>query len=102
MQTLQLIPMLLFGCQPLEFEDSSMWAGFHYEWEELSHRLSLVQTQLHQDGAITMGMIGALEIFFLTNFDFGCISNVYRIPTYVPSMVRVPLLSPITYPAAKK
>jgi hypothetical protein len=55
---MQWISIFLIACQPPEFKDSTMWSGFQYEWEELSHRISLVQTQLHEDGAITMGMIG--------------------------------------------
>ena len=50
--------LLLLGCQPPEFTTSKLWSGFHYEWETLSHRISLHQAQLHEDGSITMGMIG--------------------------------------------
>ena len=49
---------LLLGCQPPEFTTSKLWSGFHYEWETLSHRLSLHQAHLHEDGSMTMGMIG--------------------------------------------
>ena len=46
------------ACTVPEFEQSILWSGYHYEWEELSHRLSLVQVELHDDGSSTMGMIG--------------------------------------------
>jgi len=52
--------MLFFvlACQPTTFTSSSLWSGFHYEWDKLSHRISLHQAQLHNDGSMTMGMIG--------------------------------------------
>ena len=50
---------LSLGCtdsRPLH--DSILWSGFQYEWETLSHRLSLVQAELNEDQSIDMGMIG--------------------------------------------
>ena len=41
-----------------ESVESSIWSGFHYEWAELSHRISLIEANLHEDASITMGMIG--------------------------------------------
>ena len=49
---------LLCGCSETTTKNSILWSGFHYEWENLSHRISLVHTQLHDDGSTTMGMIG--------------------------------------------
>ena len=41
-----------------EIVESYVWSGFHYEWQELSHRISLLEANLHEDSSITMGMIG--------------------------------------------
>ena len=49
---------ILVACTPPEFVTTQVWSGFHYEWEELSHRLSLVQATLNDDGSMDMGMIG--------------------------------------------
>ena len=46
------------ACTVPEFEQSVLWSGYHYEWEELSHRIALVHTELHEDATSTMGMIG--------------------------------------------
>lgn len=49
---------LFAACTVPEFEQSVLWSGYHYEWEELSHRIALVHTELHEDATSTMGMIG--------------------------------------------
>ena len=49
---------LFTACTVPEFEQSVLWSGYHYEWEELSHRIALIHTEIHEDATSTMGMIG--------------------------------------------
>ena len=50
--------LALAGCGGEPPAPQYVWNGFGYEWETLSHRLSLVQAMMTETGGAEVGMIG--------------------------------------------
>ncbi len=48
----------LLACTPGEPVHALILTGWEYEWELLSHRVSLIRVEVNQDGAVDLGLIG--------------------------------------------
>ncbi len=50
--------LILTGCAQPETVHALVLQGWEYEWESLSHRISLLQVQVNQDSTASLGLIG--------------------------------------------
>ena len=50
--------LLLAGCSPADPVHALILTGWEYEWDLLSHRISLLRVDLKQDATVDLGLIG--------------------------------------------
>ena len=50
--------LAVLGCTEGPRVDAAVLSGWNLAWDELSHRMSYVETALEPSGAATMGLIG--------------------------------------------